>query len=140
MILIVFCLAFGTLTAQETVIRNAIDLFFEGFHEKDTLKLQSVCDKNIVLHSVSVGKSGNVLRIETASELMKSITDIPAKVKFEERILTYKIESDGAIATVWTPYEFYINGRISHSGVNSFQLYNDNGNWRILYILDTRKK
>ena len=50
------------------------------------------------------------------------------------------IKIDGNLASVWTPYEFYLDNNFSHCGVNSFQLFNNNGNWEIIYIVDTRKK
>jgi hypothetical protein len=29
---------------------------------------------------------------------------------------------DGSMAHAWTPYEFYVNGKLSHKGVNAFTL------------------
>jgi len=64
----------------------------------------------------------------------------PRKDIYEERLLSYKVLVDGNMAHVWTPYEFYVNGQLSHCGVNSFQLFNDNGQWKITYIIDTRRR
>jgi hypothetical protein len=61
-------------------------------------------------------------------------------MKFEERILNYYTQIDGNLANVWTPYEFYIYEKFSHMGANSFTLYNDNGKWQIIHIIDTRRK
>jgi hypothetical protein len=61
-------------------------------------------------------------------------------MKFEERILNYNVQIDGNLAHVWTPYEFYINDQLSHIGTNSFTLYNDNGKWQIIHLIDTRRK
>lgn len=125
--------------AQETDIRETIDVFFEGMHTADTLKIQSV-SKDLIMQSVSE-KNGTIqLKSESVSEFYKSIASIPANLKIEERLLDYKIQIDGAMAYAWTPYEFYINGKLSHKGVNSFQLFKDNGVWKIIYIVDTRRK
>ncbi|HEX9979078.1 MAG TPA: nuclear transport factor 2 family protein [Flavobacterium sp.] len=140
LLLIIVCLALQPLQAQEPQIRKSIEIFFEGFHARDTVKMTSVFAREMVLHFVSERKTGNVLSVESAAEMAKSIASIPKDVKFEERLLSWKIQSDGAMAHVWTPYEFYINGKLSHSGVNSFQLFNDNGIWKITYIIDTRRK
>lgn len=32
------------------------------------------------------------------------------------------------------------NGNFSHCGVNSFQLFHDNGQWKIIYLIDTRQR
>jgi len=128
------------LTAQDAEVKKSIDVFFEGMHAADTLKIKSVCADTMILQSISEGKKGTKLNTESASEFFKSIATIPNGMKIEERLLDYKIQTDGAMAHVWTPYEFYINGKLSHKGVNSFQLFKDNGTWKIIYIADTRRK
>lgn len=126
--------------AQEKDIQQTIETFFEAFHQRDSIKLQSVCSDNLVLHSISESGNGTKFSVEKASNFYKSIASIPLTMKFEERILNYNIQIDGAMAHVWTPYEFYVNDKLSHSGVNSFQLFNENGDWKVVYILDTRRK
>jgi hypothetical protein len=102
--------------------------------------LKSVCSENLVLHSISESERGNKFSVEKAPDFYKSIASIPTTMKFEEKILNYKIQIDGTMAHVWTPYEFYVNDKLSHSGVNSFQLYKENEVWKVVYIIDTRRK
>lgn len=128
------------LSAQEAEVRKAIDTFFEGFHQQDTVKMQSVFAKEMILQSIAETKDGAKLSVESAGQLKKSIASIPKNIKFEEKLLSYKIQVDGAMAHVWTPYEFYVNGKLSHSGVNSFQLFKDKDGWKIVYCIDTRRK
>lgn len=126
--------------AQEKEVQQTIETFFKAFHQRDSIQLKAVCSENLVLHSISESGNGNKFSNEKASNFYKSIAAIPLTMKFEERILSYKIQIDGAMAHVWTPYEFYVNDKLSHSGVNSFQLFNENGVWKVVYILDTRRK
>ena len=137
---LILCLAFHGVFAQEAEVRKAVETFFEGFHAKDTIKLRSVCKEELVLHSVTVKKDLNEFKIENVSNFLKTIASIPNTVRFEEKILSYKIQTDGVIAHVWTPYEFHLNGKLIHSGVNSFQLVKDKGLWKITYCIDTRKR
>ena len=140
-ILVLFALLMmQTCIAQEADVKKAITTFFEGMHSRDTLTIKSVCSENMILQSISEGKEGSKLSTERASEFITSIAKIPAGTKIEERLLDYKIQIDGALAHAWTPYEFYINEKFSHKGVNSFQLFKDNGVWKIIYIVDTRRK
>ncbi len=44
------------------------------------------------------------------------------------------------MANVWAPYEFYLNNDFSHCGVNYFQLFFDGIQWKIIYLIDTRRK
>ncbi|OXA97244.1 3-methyl-2-oxobutanoate hydroxymethyltransferase [Flavobacterium oncorhynchi] len=127
--------------AQKQEVQKCINVFFEGFHQKDTLKLKSVCGDKIILQSISESKSkGNKLSNESAEEFYKSIASIPETTKFQEKILSYNIQIDGAMAHVWAPYEFYINDKLSHSGVNTFTLFKEKEKWKIVYLIDTRRK
>jgi hypothetical protein len=127
------------LSAQEADVKKSINTFFEGLHTGDTLKIQSVCHKSMVLQTIAELPVGSKLSTDEISEFYKSIASIPPNMKIEERLLDYKIQIDGSMAHAWTPYEFYVNGKLSHSGTNSFQLFKDNGVWKIVYIIDTRK-
>lgn len=139
-ILILFVLISQGIFAQEAEVKKAIETFFEGFHTRDTVKMQTVFAKEMVLHSVGEKKEGAKLSVESVSQFNKSIASIPKDMQFEEKLLSWKIQIDGSMAQVWTPYEFYINGKLSHRGVNSFQLFKDNSGWKITYCIDTRRK
>lgn len=139
---ILFCISFGlNANAQKQEVQKSIEMFFEGFHQKDTLKIQSVCSSKIILQSISESSSkGNKLSYESAKEFYKSIASIPVSMKFQEKILSYNIQIDGTMAHVWAPYEFYLNDKLSHSGVNTFTLFKENNGWKIIYLIDTRRK
>ena len=50
------------------------------------------------------------------------------------------IHIEKSLASVWTPYKFYLNGKVSHTGTNSFQLVKTAEGWKIQYIIDTRRR
>ena len=130
-----------TSNAQQQEVQKTIESFFEGFHQKDTIKLKSVCSDKIILQYISESKTkGNKLSDETAKEFYKSIATIPSNLKFNEKILSYNIQIDGSMAHVWAPYEFYLNDKLSHSGVNTFTLFKEKDTWKIIYLIDTRRK
>ena len=83
---------------------------------------------------------GNKFSNESSKEFYISIATIPKDVVVEEKILSYNIQVDGTMAHVWTPYEFYMNGKLSHYGVNAFTLFKENEKWKIIYVIDTRRK
>jgi len=138
----ILLLFFGfSANAQREDVQKSIEVFFEGFHQKDTVKIQSVCSSQIILQSISESKSnGSKLSNERPGGFYKSIASIPVTVKFQEKILNYNIQIDGAMAHVWAPYEFYLNDKLSHKGVNTFTLFKENKVWKIIYLIDTRKK
>ena len=130
--------------AQNQEIQNVIETFFEAFHAKDTLKLKALCDKTMILQSINENIKGAKLSNEKPTAFFKSIASIPAELKFHEKILSYSIQIDGSMAHAWTPYEFYVNGKLSHKGVNAFTLFKkdtpETSGWKIVHLIDTRRK
>lgn len=127
--------------AQKQELQRTIEQFFEGFHQKDSIKMKLVCSDKMILQSISENSiKGNKLSDESVKDFYKSIATIPTNLKFQEKILSYSIQIDGSMAHVWTPYEFYVNDKLSHSGVNAFTLFKENDKWKIIYLIDTRRK
>jgi ketosteroid isomerase-like protein len=130
--------------AQNQEIQKVVETFFEAFHAKDTLKLKSLCEDTMILQSISENTKGTKLSNEKPQVFFKSIASIPAELKFQEKILSYSIQVDGSMAHAWTPYEFYVNGKLSHKGVNAFTLFKKNtpetSGWKIVHLIDTRRK
>ncbi len=139
---IVFFLLLGlSSNAQKQEVQKCIESFFEGFHQRDSTKIKLLCSDKIILQSISENAlKGNKLSDESAKEFYKSIASIPSTLKFQEKILSYNIQIDGTMAHVWTPYEFYINDKLSHTGVNAFTLFKEKDSWKIIYLIDTRRK
>ena len=133
-------LASFTSNAQKQEIQKVIETFFEAFHARDSVKLKSICSDKLILQSISESPSGAKLSNEIAAAFYKSIASIPNEMKFQEKLLSFSIQIDGSMAHAWTPYEFYINGKLSHKGVNAFTLFKENELWKIIYIIDTRRK
>jgi hypothetical protein len=139
--LLILLLLFGfSGQAQKAEVQQTIQTFFEGFHAKDTLKMKSTCSDKLVLQSISESTKGNKFSEESPKEFYVSMATIPADMQFEERILSYNIQIDGTMAHAWTPYEFYINGKLSHKGVNAFTLFKTAEGWKIVHLIDTRRK
>ncbi|MFY7937854.1 MAG: nuclear transport factor 2 family protein [Flavobacterium sp.] len=139
-ILLFFGLSIGVFAQEEKAIKQSISVFFEGLQTSDTLKIQSVCHKEMKLQSITEKNTVGGLSYQSNSDFYKSIAAIPKNLKIEERLLSYNIQVDGTMANVWTPYEFYINEKLSHIGVNSFTLLLENNIWKIVHIIDTRRK
>ena len=48
-----------------------------------------------------------------------------------------EVRIDGAIATLWTPYDFHIGVRFSHCGYDAFQLARGERGWYVTAITYT---
>lgn len=106
----------------------------------DTALLKTTISDNAVLQTVVMNKEQKVV---VRTESMKNFIDFVAKphpLIFDERIAFETIKVDIDLASVWTPYKFYLGDKFSHCGVNSFQMVKLDDKWKIQYIIDTRRK
>jgi hypothetical protein len=56
-----------------------------------------------------------------------------------ERMWNPKLLEHGSIAVVWAEYDFHLNGKFSHCGIDSFNLLKTAAGWKIAAISDTRE-
>ncbi len=54
-----------------------------------------------------------------------------SKDQWLERMWNPKVLEHGAIAVVWADYDFYLNGKLSHCGVDSVDLLKTSAGWKI---------
>ena len=128
-------------TEEELQVKQTIIEFFDAFHAQDSIAIKNTVYPSILLQTIGVNKEGkSVLKTENFTDLVESIISIPDTTNFQERIMSYSIQIDGNMANAWTPYEFWINNQFHHCGVNSFQLFREENRWKIIYLIDTRRK
>lgn len=127
--------------SQEQEVKRTIDIFFEGLHSGDTVLIKKVLHPEVKMQTTFFNEEGlPVLRTSPAANFLKSVGSKKPEDKWFEKLLDYNIHVDANLASAWTPYEFYVNDRFSHCGVNSFQLVKLKGNWLITYLIDTRRR
>ncbi len=125
----------------ENAAREVIDVFFDGFHKGDTLIMNSVLSPNAILQSASKNREGvDVLENTHFGNFKKSIASRPSDQVWKEVIIDCTISIDGNLAHVWTPYEFYFNGTFSHCGANAFTLAKLEDGWKIVHLIDSRRR
>jgi len=123
-------------TSEENLIKTAVNSLFEGMRTSDSVKINQAFSKTAILQTIK--KDGEV-KNENVKAFISSISKVQ-KGALDERITFSNILIDGSLASVWTPYEFYYQGKFSHCGVNSFQLVKTDNVWKIQYIIDTRRQ
>ena len=126
---------------QEVEIKKVIETFFDGLHKGDSTLMSSVLYKDIKIQTTATDRAGKkVLKTESKQQLLTAIANKKPENVYLEKLLSNTIKIDGNLASVWTPYEFYVNGNFSHCGANSFQLFDNNGKWQITYLVDMRRR
>jgi hypothetical protein len=126
-----FC--FGQQQNQE--IEKPIRNLFLAMKSADPELLKTTFSDTAILQTIT--KDG--VKNEEIKDFIASISKY-SKGDLDERIVVEAIHTDGNLASVFTPYSFYFKGKFSHCGANSFQLIKQNGEWKIQYLIDTRRK
>jgi len=126
-------------TAEDS-IKTVINAMFTAMKTSDSVLLKTCFAESAVLQTFGKNKEGKtIITTETPGDFAKIVASIPAGAA-DEQIVYKDLKIDGPMAAVWTPYKLYFNGKFYSCGVNSFQLTRLNGEWKIQYILDTRRK
>lgn len=125
---------------EDKAIKAVINKFFTAMESGDSTALLSTCTKEPVLQTYMSDQAGNLqVYTEDFADFVRFV-GAPSKDKYKEEIEFEAIHSERSLASVWTPYTFYVNGKVSHCGTNSFQLVKTAEGWKIQYIIDTRRK
>lgn len=143
---IFFILFIAASFTHETMAQTAADSIkavitktFEGMKDGDTAKIKECFTEGAILQTFRRTKDGGIsLTNETVSDFCRAIASLP-KGAADEQIVFEQIKVDGRMAAVWVPFKLYLNGKFYSCGVNSFQVVKLDKEWKIQYIIDTRK-
>lgn len=132
-------LVFGQ--TNEEVLKP-IHLLFEGMKEADSAKVKKAFLYEATMFTSYKNNKG--VEIFEEMEVDEFVAVIAKKPKDQpqwiEKLYNTSIKVDGNIAQVWTEYSFFVGEQFIHCGVDAIQLVKTNGAWKILQIVDTRRK
>jgi hypothetical protein len=151
-ILYIICFLFTTQTtliAQSSIsaesatsekeVKQVIQNMFQAMLQADTSSLRTCFSDKVIFQTIVNKPEGAMINTESINDFIKSIGKQTPNA-LDERIEFGAIQVDPLMATVWTPYTFYLKGQYSHKGINSFQLVKFKEGWKIQYLIDTRYK
>ena len=138
LLLFIPLLGFGQNLEKEK-LQSVVKTFFEGFHNKDSLLIASVIDRSFDLNSTSFKEDNGVLRNINRDNFIRTVITRPNSPVWEEKLLSFNIKIDGPLANVWVDYEFWLDDKLSHCGVNSIHLLKKKSGWKIFNITDSRR-
>ncbi|TWI85093.1 hypothetical protein IQ13_0248 [Lacibacter cauensis] len=136
---VLYSLTFKAQSTEDSV-KAVVNNMFAAMKNADSAGLKNSFSEWAVLQTISRTKEGQTIVRTDNIDAFASFVGKTMKGDADERITFGAIHIDGALASVWTPYQFYLKGTFSHCGVNSFQLVRVNAVWKIQYIIDTRRK
>ncbi len=144
LILLLTCLTAQVLFAQQPgsvseEVKKTIQTLFDGMRKGDSAMVSSTFSSKIIMQTVGELNGKVEVKAGNPAAFLRSV-GTPHKDVYDERITFDRIQIDADLANVWTSYKFYIGDRFSHCGVNSMTLVKENGAWKLVHIIDTRRK
>lgn len=63
----------------------------------------------------------------------------PKEDHWQEPFWNEVVKIDDRFASIWVDYAFYLNGKLSHCGVDAFHMVYIESRWKIFHLTDTRR-
>ena len=111
---------------QRAAVLAALDSFFIAMTRHDSAASRAILLPGAVFFAVAPGRAPKATP-DTA--YIRSISS--ATVGLRERIWNPRVEIHGPIAEVWTRYDFHVDGKFSHCGIDDFSLVLTPAGWKI---------
>ena len=114
---------------DEEAVVAAVQQFFDTMAAKDVEGAREVLVPEGRLFSVRTVDGEKVVRSSSNQEYLDGLAK--SQEDWLERMWDPEVKIRGDIATVWTPYDFHVNGEFSHCGIDAFDLMRIDGKWKI---------
>lgn len=134
------CVVLAQADVETPAIMKPVTALFKGMNLGDSAMVRTAFTADATMASISNKDGKMVVRRESSIAGFLKAVGSPHKEPWSEPIWDARVEVDSEFAQVWTPYAFYVGKNFSHCGVDAFQLIKQNGEWKIFYLADTRRK
>jgi ketosteroid isomerase-like protein len=122
--------------AEETAIVARAEAFFAAMRTGDTPALQAMLVEDATFTAVRVRPDGSDLRRIPAKAWSESLR---GKTDLDERMWDPVVMRRGPIAMVRAPYEFILDGKTTHCGVDVFDLVKVEQTWKVAHLMWTQE-
>jgi hypothetical protein len=118
--------------ADRAAITDVVQRAFDAIETNDQAAWAKVLTSKGMFSSIRGDAGARRIGFQTYAESAANTT--PPPNAYLERWWDPIILVDGDIATVWTPYDFLIDGKFSHSGIDVIVLLRSDAGWKIASI------
>ncbi|MDG2283306.1 MAG: hypothetical protein P8L45_09305 [Longimicrobiales bacterium] len=121
---------------QAAEVEATLQSLFDALETGDEDLLRSVTDPSLVMHFSETRDGETSFGSSTLDGLASRITS--SETPLIERMWDPVVMVNGSLATIWTPYDFYVGETFSHCGVDAANLMSGPDGWRIVALSWTR--
>ena len=120
--------------SEEDAVMATVMQLFDGMRAGDSSAVRAAFSEGAQLYRNQQGRV-----TPGAIDGFVRAVGAPKDSIWDERIWDETIHIDDNIASVWTQYAFFLGPRLSHCGIDSFQLVKGPNGWKIFALVDTRR-
>ena len=120
--------------SQDSVVA-VVQAFFRAMEASDSASAAATVHPDGMSFSTQPRGDSTILARSPLSRFPGSMAS--NRNKLVERMWEPTVLVHGAIAVLWTAYDFHIDGKFSHCGVDAFTLARTSAGWRIVNITYT---
>lgn len=115
--------------APQQAVLASVNALFDGMATHDVAAVRKLLVPGA---SFVVRRPDGRVVLEHDSDFLKALGT--QKGEWRERIWSPQVLVHGDLAQVWAPYDFHLDGKLSHCGIDSFSMVRDASGWRIAGI------
>jgi hypothetical protein len=123
--------------AQEAGVREAVAQIFRGMREANPDMVRAVFASEARFAIIDTREGPGTIRSQSVAGWLDAIGG--SEGKWDEQVYDVQVLVDGDVASVWAPFTFYLDGKISHCGINSIEFLKDGDGWKVTQLSDTRR-
>ena len=120
---------------RDSVIAVAKRLF-DGMRAHDGAMIASTFAEGAMMSGVP--RPGQPVRFQSTEQFVAQAGN-PGE-PWDEQIYDPIVQVDGDLASLWVFYTFSLGDQFSHCGVDNFQMTRIDGEWKISFLADTRRR
>ena len=124
--------------STESDVMAVITSLFDGMRAGDSAAVRAAFAGDARLMTAFERDGVPTLRVGSLEQFI-ALVGSPHDEEWDERIWGTEVRIDGLLATVWTNYAFHLGEKLSHCGVDAFQLVRGEHGWQIVHLIDTRR-
>jgi hypothetical protein len=114
---------------DKTAVLATVQAFFDTMASRDVEGARRVLIPEVRFYSTREQDGQTTVRASAVEDYLKTLGG--RKQDNRERIWNPEVRLHGPIASVWTPYDFWVDRTFSHCGVDIFDLVKTPDGWRI---------
>jgi len=123
---------------KRAAVVATIEQLFDGMRSADSAMVRAVFHPDMRLNTTMITPEGKPRMVKGDIDGFVRSVEQSEPGTLHEKIWRYDVQIDQNLASVWTPYTFFVGDQLSHCGVNTFQLFRGENGWQIIQITDTR--